>query len=105
MIAATRFAWRGHSATASIPGFTDEAALQVRQAQRELLHLDQAQLRLTALAPVTMGLQPGEMRATRQGLLWIDYDLRPVAAQTWAQLRQLGLMLVAAVLLVVVKPF
>lgn len=101
VIAATRFAWRGHSATASIPGFTDEAALQVRQAQRELLHLDQAQLRLTALALVTMGLQPGEMRATRQGLLWIDYDLRPVAAQTWAQLRQLGVMLAAAVLLAV----
>jgi len=101
VIAATRFAWRGHSATASIPGFTDEAVQQVRQAQREFLQLDQAQLRLTALAPVTMGLQPGEIRATRQGLLWIDYDLRPVAAQTWAQLRQLGLMLAAAVLLAV----
>jgi hypothetical protein len=99
VVAATRFAWKGQPAAGLVPGFTEESARQVREAQREFLSLDRAQLRLTALAPVTLALQPGEMRATRQGLLWIDYDLRPVAAQTWGQIHRQGLALAAAVLL------
>lgn len=101
VMAATRFAWKGHNAASRIPHYTEEAAAQVRQAQREALRLDAGQLRLTALAPVTLGLQPGELRAARQGLLWIEYDLHPVAAHTWAQLRQQGLVLAAAVLVAV----
>ena len=99
VIAATRFAWKGRTATEHIPGYTEDAVRQVRRAQRELLTLDRAQLRLTAVAPVTMGLQSGEVRATRQGMLWIDYDLRPVAAETWNQLRTQAVVLAMAVLL------
>lgn len=99
VIAATRFAWKGRTATEHIPGYTEDAVRQVRRAQRELLTLDRAQLRLTAVAPVTMGLQSGEVRATRQGVLWIDYDLRPVAAETWDQLRTQAVVLAMAVLL------
>lgn len=99
VIAATRFAWKGRTAAEHIPGYTEDAVRQVRRAQRELLTLDRAQLRLTALAPVTMGLQSGEVRATRQGMLWIDYDLRPVAAETWNQLRTQAVVLAMAVLL------
>ena len=99
VIAATRFAWKGRTATEHVPGYTEDAVRQVRRAQRELLTLDRAQLRLTAVAPVTMGLQSGEVRATRQGMLWIDYDLRPVAAETWNQLRTQAVVLAMAVLL------
>ena len=99
VIAATRFAWKGRTAAEHIPGYTEDAVRQVRRAQRELLTLDRAQLRLTAVAPVTMGLQSGEVRATRQGVLWIDYDLRPVAAETWDQLRTQAVVLAMAVLL------
>lgn len=99
VIAATRFAWKGRTATEHIPGYPEDAVRQVRRAQRELLTLDRAQLRLTAVAPVTMGLQSGEVRATRQGVLWIDYDLRPVAAETWNQLRTQAVVLAMAVLL------
>ncbi len=99
VIAATRFAWKGRTAAEHIPGYTEDAVRQVRRAQRELLTLDRAQLRLTAVAPVTMGLQSGEVRATRQGMLWIDYDLRPVAAETWNQLRTQAVVLAMAVLL------
>lgn len=99
VIAATRFAWKGRTAAEHIPGYTEDAVRQVRRAQRELLTLDRAQLRLTAVAPVTMGLQSGEVRATRQGVLWIDYDLRPVAAETWNQLRTQAVVLAMAVLL------
>ena len=99
VIAATRFAWKGRTATEHIPGYPEDAVRQVRRAQRELLTLDRAQLRLTAVAPVTMGLQSGEVRATRQGMLWIDYDLRPVAAETWNQLRTQAVVLAMAVLL------
>ena len=99
VVAATRFAWKGQRAAGLVPGFSEDSARQVREAQREVLNLDRAQLRLTALAPVTLALQPGEMRATRQGLLWIDYDLRPVAAQTWGLIHRQGLALAAAVLL------
>ena len=99
VIAATRFAWKGRTATEHIPGYPEDAVRQVRRAQRELLTLDRAQLRLTAVAPVTMGLQSGEVRATRQGVLWIDYDLRPVAAETWDQLRTQAVVLAMAVLL------
>lgn len=99
VIAATRFAWKGRTAAAHIPGYPEDAVRQVRRAQRELLTLDRAQLRLTAVAPVTMGLQSGEVRATRQGMLWIDYDLRPVAAETWNQLRTQAVVLAMAVLL------
>ena len=98
VIAATRFAWKGRTATEHIPGYPEDAVRQVRRAQRELLTLDRAQLRLTAVAPVTMGLQSGEVRATRQGMLWIDYDLRPVAAETWNQLRTQAVVLAMAVL-------
>lgn len=99
VIAATRFAWKGRTAAEHIPGYPEDAVRQVRRAQRELLTLDRAQLRLTAVAPVTMGLQSGEVRATRQGMLWIDYDLRPVAAETWDQLRTQAVVLAMAVLL------
>ena len=99
VIAATRFAWKGRTATEHIPGYPEDAVRQVRRAQRELLTLDRAQLRLTAVAPVTMGLQSGEVRATRQGVLWIDYDLRPVAAETWHQLHTQAVVLAMAVLL------
>ena len=99
VIAATRFAWKGRTAAEHLPGYTEDAVRQVRRAQRELLTLDRAQLRLTAVAPVTMGLQSGEVRATRQGMLWIDYDLRPVAAETWNQLRTQAVVLAMAVLL------
>ena len=99
VIAATRFAWKGRTAAEHIPGYPEDAVRQVRRAQRELLTLDRAQLRLTAVAPVTMGLQSGEVRATRQGMLWIDYDLRPVAAETWNQLRTQAVVLAMAVLL------
>ena len=99
VIAATRFAWKGRTAAEHLPGYPEDAVRQVRRAQRELLTLDRAQLRLTALAPVTMGLQSGEVRATRQGMLWIDYDLRPVAAETWNQLRTQAVVLAMAVLL------
>ena len=99
VIAATRFAWKGRTAAEHIPGYPEDAVRQVRRAQRELLTLDRAQLRLTAVAPVTMGLQSGEVRATRQGVLWIDYDLRPVAAETWNQLRTQAVVLAMAVLL------
>lgn len=99
VIAATRFAWKGRTATEHVPGYTEDAVRQVRRAQREFLTLDRAQLRLTAVAPVTMGLQSGEVRATRQGVLWIDYDLRPVAAETWNQLRTQAVVLAMAVLL------
>ena len=99
VIAATRFAWKGRTATEHVPGYTEDAVRQVRRAQRELLTLDRAQLRLTAVAPVTMGLQSGEVRATRQSVLWIDYDLRPVAAETWDQLRTQAVVLAMAVLL------
>ncbi|MFN4030211.1 MAG: EAL domain-containing protein [Acidovorax temperans] len=99
VIAATRFAWKGRTAAEHIPGYPEDAVRQVRRAQRELLTLDRAHLRLTALAPVTMGLQSGEVRATRQGMLWIDYDLRPVAAETWNQLRTQAVVLAMAVLL------
>lgn len=99
VIAATRFAWKGRTAAEHIPGYTEDAVRQVRRAQRELLTLDRAQLRLAAVAPVTMGLQSGEVRATRQGMLWIDYDLRPVAAETWNQLRTQAVVLAMAVLL------
>ena len=99
VIAATRFAWKGRTAAEHIPGYPEDAVRQVRRAQRELLTLDRAQLRLTAVAPVTMGLQSGEVRATRQGVLWIDYDLRPVAAETWDQLRTQAVVLAMAVLL------
>ena len=99
VIAATRFAWKGRTAAEHIPGYPEDAVRQVRRAQRELLTLDRAQLRLTAVAPVTMGLQSGEVRATRQGVLWIDYDLRPVAAETWHQLHTQAVVLAMAVLL------
>jgi len=99
VIAATRFAWKGRTAAEHLPGYTEDAVRQVRRAQRELLTLDRAQLRLTAVAPVTMGLQSGEVRATRQGVLWIDYDLRPVAAETWDQLHTQAVVLAMAVLL------
>ena len=99
VIAATRFAWKGRTAAEHLPGYPEDAVRQVRRAQRELLTLDRAQLRLTAVAPVTMGLQSGEVRATRQGVLWIDYDLRPVAAETWNQLRTQAVVLAMAVLL------
>lgn len=101
VIAATRFAWKGRSAADHVPGYASDKASAVRQAQREALHLEPTALRLTALAPVILGLQPGEVRATRQGLLWIEYDLHPIAAQTWAQLRQQGLVLAVAVVLAV----
>ena len=99
VMAATRFAWKGQRAIGLVPGLTEDAAEQARQAQREILRLDPGRLKVAALAPVTLGLRPGEVRTTRQGLLWIDYDLRPVAAKTWAQIRQQGLVFGAAVLL------
>ena len=47
-----------------------------------------------------MGLQSGEVRATRQGVLWIDYDLRPIAVETWQQRHTQAVVLAMAVLLV-----
>ena len=99
VIAATRFAWKGRTAAEHIPGYPEDAVRQVRRAQRELLTLDRAQLRLTAVAPVTMGLQSGEVRATRQGVLWIDYDLRPIAVENWHQRHTQAVVLAMAVLL------
>ncbi|WP_044397151.1 putative bifunctional diguanylate cyclase/phosphodiesterase [Acidovorax temperans] len=99
VIAATRFAWKGRTAAEHIPGYPEDAVRQVRRAQRELLTLDRAQLRLTAVAPVTMGLQSGEVRATRQGVLWIDYDLRPIAVENWQQRHTQAVVLAMAVLL------
>jgi len=81
VLAATRFAWRGQDAAAVLPGYSAEEAAQMRQARRETLRLDTKQHTLSAMAPVALALRPGEIRTSRQGVLAIDYDLRPIDAR------------------------
>jgi len=99
VLAATRFAWRGQDAAAVLPGYSAEETAQVRQARRETLRLDMAQRRLTAMAPVALALRPGEIRTSRQGVLTIAYDLRPIDAQAWAPVRQQALVFAIVVAL------
>ena len=99
VLAATRFAWRGQDAAAVLPGYSAEAAAQMRQARRETLRLDTEQHTLAAMAPVALALRPGEIRTSRQGVLAIDYDLRPIDARAWARVRQQALVFATVVAL------
>ncbi|GAB2733915.1 hypothetical protein GCM10027019_11650 [Melaminivora jejuensis] len=99
ILAATRLAWKGGAAPQLIPDYPQQAARQVLQTQREALELSIAGQRLTALAPVTLGLRPGELRATRHGLLLIEYDLSPLARQALGHLLQQALVFGSVLLL------
>ena len=99
VLAATRFAWRGQDAAAVLPGYSAEEAAQMRQARRETLRLDTKQHTLSAMAPVALALRPGEIRTSRQGVLAIDYDLRPIDARAWARVRQQALVFAIVVAL------
>lgn len=99
VLAATRLAWRGLAASQAVPGWPGPLVRQARSNQHEVLDLSIAQRRLQALAPVTLALRPGEVRTQRQGVLLIAFDLTPLAAQAWEQLRAQALFFFAVVLL------
>lgn len=83
VLAATRFAWRGLPISQTSSDFPQELAQQAQSQQSEVLDLQLDQHLLQAVVPVTMALRPGEIRSQRQGLLWLKYDLTPLAAQSW----------------------
>lgn len=106
VIAATQFAWRGRSVAQVLDRFPEREMAVARQQSSELLWFDKGAdgvRRLMAVAPVTLGLLPGEIRSYRTGVLLIEYDLAPIAAEAVAPFRQQSLLfgLVALLALVV----
>lgn len=87
VLAATRFAWRGQNITQVAPHYPQELAHKAHNQQSEVLDLRLHKQQLQALVPITMALRPGEMRSQRQGMLWLRYDLTPLAAQSWQNLQ------------------
>ena len=88
VLAATQFAWRKQSLHQVATGFPQALTTQARQQRREVLELDKSAQHLWAVAPITMGLQQGELRTQRQGLLVVAYDLRPRLEHVWSLVRQ-----------------
>ncbi|MCE1249656.1 MAG: EAL domain-containing protein [Comamonadaceae bacterium] len=96
--AATRFAWRGQAAS-SLAGYPQaDAAHTLAEGSSQLL-LSADGLQLTALTPVTLNPRPGEVRAGPPGLLWLQYDLRPLAQQTQQRIWQQAAWLAGVLLL------
>ncbi|WP_240919234.1 bifunctional diguanylate cyclase/phosphodiesterase [Acidovorax sp. HDW3] len=96
--AATRFAWRGQavSSLAQYPG-ADTTARLAQGSATLLLSADG--LQLTALAPVTLHPQASQMRTDKPGMLWLQYDLRPLAQQAQHRLQEQALWLAGVLLL------
>ena len=99
VLAATRFAWRGSLGTQVLPHYPQDLVSKARQEQREQLRLDIEQRHLWAVTPVMLALEAGAIRSSRQGVLLVEYDLTPIAAQSSAHIRQQAQVFAAVVLL------
>ncbi len=96
---ANRFAWKGRPAAETLPGFRPDLARQVRQHDRRLSpRIEQQHLR--AYYPVALATRPGQIRPSREGLLYLDYDLQPalanIARTLWRDARLLLVLTLAS---------
>ncbi len=98
VLSSTRLAWKGKAAATVVPEWPADLIEQARTSQREVLDLSITQRRLLALAPVALALRPGQVRAQRQGVLLIVFDLTPLVARTWGHFRAQALFFCAVVL-------
>lgn len=83
VLAATRFAWRGQHIKQVTADFPQALAQQLQQQQSEVFDLNVDERQVQALLPITMARRPDEIRSQRQGMLWLQYDLTPLAVQSW----------------------
>ena len=102
VLAATRFAWRGQHIGQVRADFPHALAQQLQQQRTEVFDLNLDQRKVHALLPITMALRPNEIRSQRQGTLWLQYDLSPIAQQSWQNmLHQAGVFAMVSLLTVV----
>ena len=96
---ATQMAWKGQPA-AAVPHFDPAAFQQVRETGQPLVLTDGVDGHIHAYSPLTLATQTGELRSSRQGALFLEYDLRREQAALWPELRRESLVFAGAILLV-----
>jgi len=85
VVAASRREWLGAPAVRVVPGF--DAARQRAALANGVprIDTDAARSRMTGYERVTWPLRPGELRTSRFGTAFIDYDLHRQRAALWAE--------------------
>ena len=96
---ATQMAWKGQPATA-VPHFDPAAFQQVRETGQPLVLTDGIDGHIHAYSPLTLATQAGAPRFSRQGILFLEYDLRRDLTALWPELLRESLVFAGAILLV-----
>ncbi len=99
VVLATQAAWKGQP-TAAVPHFDPAAFQQVRETGRPLVLTGGVDEHIHAYSPLTLATQAGAPRSSRQGVLFLEYDLRPEQAALWLKLQQETLVFAGVILLV-----
>lgn len=106
ILAATRFEWRQQLARDVLVDYPAEKIALLKREKHELLTLDKSKHQLSALVPIALPLQPGELRASRQGVLLVDYSLHSQSAQLWGVIQRqtivFSIMLLLAVVIIII---
>ncbi|CBL46310.1 Hypothetical protein HDN1F_27270 [gamma proteobacterium HdN1] len=97
VLAATRFAWRYKVAAQVVPDYPAATVQTVMMHQRLYLAREADQHSALGVMPITMSLRSGELRAQRTGVLLVQYDLRPLAAEAWQRVRHQALIFLLSI--------
>lgn len=89
VIASTQYSLQSQP-LAKTPAAAQQAEIaRVRRSQSGLVMFSPDRYSVQAIYPVLLGINPGELRPSRIGILWLDYDLSQAKAQaTQAAIRR-----------------
>jgi PAS domain S-box-containing protein len=97
VILSTRYELRNLPVT-DTPGANSLAAFsEIRETMSGQVKLSQDRRKLEAIYPVQLGTLPGELRPSRVGILWIEYDLLDLKNETLADALQRSLESIAVI--------
>ncbi|MEO1766503.1 bifunctional diguanylate cyclase/phosphodiesterase [Thiobacter aerophilum] len=81
VVSAHRYAWRGQPVAQALPGFPWERAREFTRQRLPVLQVHADGNRLEAFHPFELPATPTELRSSRRGLVYVEFDLAQVRAQ------------------------
>jgi len=81
ILAAQRYAWRGRLVNTVIPSFDDVWRVAVSNARLPQYRTSANRGRLEVMHPFDLPAKPGEVRSTRRGVAFVDFDLHDAYAE------------------------
>ena len=100
VLLATRYAWINQPANKVIRNFDSTSFLQLQQTKKPILNLSADKLSIKAWFPLRTHLQPGDIRPSHSGAIFMDYDLSYATAAIRQKVLQESLILWLACLLI-----